>query len=162
MEMSPKLHTSPDLQLLVNRVMPWAEAELQKRGRIPAVAAWLCRGDPEPKFRSGDSAGDLSGQSVAQQEASLVTELQSPWQRDELAAVLLAAPVLYGRSGSGERSLAVRLHLEAQDGYCADILMPYRIRAGSRWRGTARNRVHFSHPVAQESDSRFSGSPAPS
>ncbi len=142
--------------------MPWAEAELQKTGRIPAAAAWLCRGDPEPKFRSGNSAGDLASQSVAQQEAVLVTELQTLWQQGELAAVLLAAPVLYGRSGSGERSLAVRLHLEAWDGYCADILMPYRIRAGSRWRGTARNRVHFSHPVAQESDSRFSGSPAPS
>lgn len=145
--------------------MPWAEAELQKTGRIPPAAAWLCRGDPEPKFRFGEPAGDFAGQSVAQLEARLVTELQGPWQRDELVAVVLAAPVFYGRSGSGERSLAVRLHLEAQNEaqnrYCADILMPYRIRAGWRWRGNARNRVHFSHPVAQESDSRFSGSPAP-
>jgi hypothetical protein len=38
--------------------------------------------------------------------------------------------------------------------------MPYRIRAGGRWRGTPGNRVHFSHPVAQESDSRFGCSPA--
>jgi hypothetical protein len=39
--------------------------------------------------------------------------------------------------------------------------MPYRIRARRGWRGGPRNRVHFSHPVAQESDSRFSDSPAP-
>jgi hypothetical protein len=51
--------------------------------------------------------------------------------------------------------------VEARDGYCADILMPYRIRTRRGWRGGPRNRVHFSHPVAQESDSRFSDSPAP-
>ena len=153
--------------------MPWAEARLQEQGQIPAAAAWLARGDPEPKFRSAEPAEGFACQSVAQQEAMLVTQLQGPWQRGELAAVLLAAPVFFGRSGSGERSLAIRLHVEAQNqarngarneaqpGSCADILMPYRIRTGWRWRGTARNRVHFSHPVAQESDSRFNDSPAP-
>ena len=161
MEMSPKLHTPPDLQLLVDKVMPWAEVQLKETGRIPAAAAWLCRGDSEPKFAPEELQEGLSDQFVAQQEAFLVAELQGPWQRGELAAVLLAAPVFYGRSGSGERSLAVRLHVEDQNGYRADILMPYRIRTGWRWRGTARNRVHFSHPVAQESDSRFSGSPEP-
>lgn len=153
--MSPKLHTPPDLQLLVNTVMPWAERQLRDTGRIPAAAAWLLREDPEPKFRTAD----LNQDSVARQEAMLVIDLQGPWQRHELTAVLLAAPVLYGRGASGERSPAVRLHVEARDGYCADILMPYRIRAG--WRGSTRNRVHFTHPVAQESDSRFSSSPAP-
>jgi hypothetical protein len=54
----------------------------------------------------------------------------------------------------------VRLHVETRDGYCADILMPYRIRTSWGRRGSTRNRVHFSHPVAQESDPRFSGSPA--
>jgi hypothetical protein len=101
------------------------------------------------------------GQSVQQQEAVLAAELQTRWQRGELAAAVLVAPVLYGQSGSGDRSQAVRLHVEARDGYCADILMPYRIRTRRGWRGGPRNRVHFSHPVAQESDSRFSDSPAP-
>jgi hypothetical protein len=159
--MRPKLHTPPDLQLLVNTVMPWAEARLQQQGQIPAAAAWLAKGDPEPKFRSAELMEGFSGQSVAQQEAMLVTQLLGPWQRGELAAVLLAAPVFFGRSGSGERSLAIRLHVEAQHGACTDILMPYRMRTGWRWRGTARNRVHFTHPVAQESDSRFQDSPAP-
>jgi hypothetical protein len=97
---------------------------------------------------------------MEQQEATLTRELRARWQRDELAAAIVAAPVLYGRSRSGERSPAVRLHVEARDGYCADILMPYRIRTRRGWRGGTRNRVHFSHPVAQESDSRFSDSPA--
>jgi hypothetical protein len=155
--MSPKLHSPPDVQLLVNTVMPWAEAQLQEKGQIPAAAAWLCKEDPEPKFRTAEPDGD---QSVAQQEAMLVVDLRGPWQRNELTAILLAAPVFYGRSGSGERSPAVRLHVEARDGYCVDILMPYRIRAGWQRRGSTRNRVHFTHPVAQESDSRFSSSPA--
>jgi hypothetical protein len=159
--MRPKLHVSPDLQLLVNTVMAWAEARLKEAGRIPAAAAWLSSGNREPEFRTGESADDPTDRSVAQQEAKLVADLQGTWRRGETAAVLLAAPVFYGRSGSGERSLAVRLHVEARDGYCADILMPYRIRAVSRWRGSARNRVHFTHPVAQESESWFSDSPAP-
>ncbi len=141
--------------------MRWAEARLQETGRIPAAAAWLSSGNREPEFRTGEAADDPADRSVAQQEAILIADLQGAWKRGETAAVLLAAPVFYGRSGSGERSLAVRLHVEARDGYCADILMPYRIRPGSRWRGSARNRVHFTHPVAQESDSWFSDSPAP-
>lgn len=159
--MQQNLPNLAQVQLLVNAVMGWAEAQLQEAGRIPAAAAWLSRGDPEPGFRAIESTEGLPAFSVAEQEKMLAIEFSGPWQRKELDAILLAAPVLYGRSGSGERSLAVRLHVEASEGYCADILMPYRIRTGWRRRGTARNRVHFSHPVAQESDSRFSESPGP-
>jgi hypothetical protein len=141
--------------------MRWAEVRLQESGRIPAAAAWLSSGNREPEFRAGEAANDPTERSVAQQEAILLSDLRGAWKRGETAAILLAAPVFYGRSGSGERSLAVRLHVEGRDGYCADILMPYRIRAVSRWRGSTRNRVHFTHPVAQESDSWFSDSPAP-
>jgi hypothetical protein len=98
--------------------------------------------------------------SIERQEETLAAELRDLWRRGELAAAILVAPVLYGKSGSGERSQAVRLHVEARDGYCADILMPYRIRTRRGWRGSPQNRVHFSHPVAQESDSRFGDSPA--
>jgi hypothetical protein len=159
--MQQNLPNLAPVQLLVNTVMRWAESRLQETGRIPAAAAWLLRGNPESEFRAIGSAEDLPALSVAEQEKMLATELRGPWQRDELDAILLAAPVLYGRSGSGERSPAVRLHVEAREGYCADILMPYRIRTGWRRRGTSRNRVHFSHPVAQESDSRFSESRGP-
>lgn len=141
--------------------MGWAKGRLQETGRIPAAAAWLSSGSKEPEFRTGEVADDPAERSVAQQEAILIADLQGTWKRGETAAILLAAPVFYGRSGSGERALAVRLHVEGRDGYCADILMPYRIRPGSRWRGGTRNRVHFTHPVAQESDSWFSDSPAP-
>ena len=142
-------------------VMRWAEARLQETGRIPAAAAWLSSGDKEPEFRTGEPADGLTAPSVAQQEAILVAGLRGTWKRGETGAVLLAAPVFFGQSGSGERSLAVRLHVEARDGYCADILMPYRIRTRGRWGGSSGNRVHFSHPVAQESDSRFNDSPSP-
>jgi hypothetical protein len=163
--MRQKLPKQAEVQLLVNAVMPWAEAELQKRGRFYPAAAWLLPGASEPEFHpvevSEATQMPSSVPSIVQLEASLTEEVRARWQRGELAAAVLVAPVFYGKSGSGERSPAVRLHVEARDGYCADILMPYRIRIRRGWRGGARNRVHFSHPVAQESDSRFSDSPAP-
>ena len=159
--MRQKLPKQAEVQLLVNAVMPWAEAELQKSGRFSPAAAWLLPGASGPEFHPVEVSEATSMSSIEQQEASLTAELRIRWQRGELAAAVLAAPVLYGMRGSGERSQAVRLHVEARDGYCADILMPYRIRARRGWRGGPPNRVHFSHPVAQESDSRFSESPAP-
>jgi hypothetical protein len=159
--MRQKLPKQAKVQLLVNTVMPWVEAELQKNGRFSPAAAWLLPGASEPVFCTPDVPDAIQMPSMEQREVTLAAELRARWQRDELAAAVLLAPVLYGRSGSEERSQAVRLHVVARDGYCADILMPYRIRTRSRWRGGARNRVHFSHPVAQESDSRFSDAPAP-
>jgi hypothetical protein len=159
--MQQKLPKQANVQLLVNAVMPWAEAELQKSGRFCPAAAWLLPGASEPEFRAVDVSDATQEQSIEQQEAALAAKLRVRWQQGELAAVILVTPVLYGRSGSGERFPAVRLHAEARDGYCADILMPYRIHTRRGWRGGPRNRVHFSHPVAQESDSRFNDSPAP-
>jgi hypothetical protein len=130
--------------------MSWAEDQLKTMGRIPAAAAWLPRDTLRPEFRTLQAGEDLS---LEEQETRLAAELKGPWQRHELAAILLAAPVLYGRQGSSERSEAVRLHVEAAPGFCVDILMPYRIRAASRWHRNSQNRVHFTHPVAQESDS---------
>jgi hypothetical protein len=158
--MRQKLPKQAEVQLLVNAVMPWAEAELRREGRFSAAAAWILPG-ADPEFRVAEVSKADPAPSVQQQEALLTAELRPRWQRGELSAFVLVAPVLYGRSGSGERSQAVRLHVEARDGYCADILMPYRIRPRRGWGGGPRNRVHFSHPVAQESDSRFSDSPAP-
>lgn len=130
--------------------MSWAEAELQTKGRIPAAAVWLSCNTSRPEFRTLPEEEDLP---LEEQERRLAAELKGPWQRHELAVVLLAAPVLYGRPGSNERSEAVRLHVEAAAGFCVDILMPYRIRVASRWHGNSKNRVHFTHPVAQVSDS---------
>ena len=160
-EMRQKLPKQAEVQLLVNAVMHWVEAELKRNGHFHPAAAWLVRGAVKPELRKLDHPGGLDVPSVQQQEAMLAAELRPRWQREELAAAILVTPVLYGRSGSQERSLAVRLHAEAHDGYCADILMPYRIRRTGRWRGPSGNRVHFSHPVAQESDSRFNDSPSP-
>ncbi len=163
--MGKKLHAAPDVQLLVNSVMPWVETRLREDGQFLALAAWLPAGNGEPQMTvqmqlpdaadpSADQSADQSAtdRSIREQEGRLAEALRDRWLQGELAAVALVAPMLYGRAGSGERSMAVRLHIETQAGYCADILMPYRIRAASRWRGSAKNRVHFSHPVAQESD----------
>ncbi len=153
--MQQKLPKQDDVQLLVNTAMSWAEAELLEKGGIPAAAAWLTLGSIQPQFRPVCASQTSPPLSISSQEELLTAELREPWHRGELAAVLLMAPVLYGRAGSGERSEAIRLHVEAGGDYCADILMPYRIRTTARWRGGRKNRVHFSQPVAQESNSRF-------
>ena len=159
--MRQKLPKQANVQLLVNAIMPWAEAMLKNEGKICAASAWLARGASQPELHAFEPAEAVPTASIQEQEAALAAELLPRWQAGQLAAALLLAPVLYGRTGSGERSEAVRLHVEARDGYCVDILMPYRIRARWQWRGGPRNRVHFSHPVAQDSNSRFDTLPAP-
>ncbi|HEY1577227.1 MAG TPA: hypothetical protein VGF82_09180 [Terracidiphilus sp.] len=123
------------------------------------LSAWLPRDSMQPQFRSAGSLEGSQDRSMAEQENLLAADLRLLWQAGSVTAAILAAPVLYGRGGSGERSPAVRLHIEAVDGYCVDIFMPYRIRSAWRRSPSARNRVHFSHPVAQQSDSRFGNSP---
>jgi hypothetical protein len=136
--------------------MSWAEGELKLRGRISALAAWLLVGEQSPHMCSAEHPEET----IQSQEAALADDLKTQWHDGRVRVAALVAPVLYGRAGTAERSEAVRLHIEAQSGYCADILMPYRIRPVPRWRGKRQNRVHFSHPVAQESISRLGGPPA--
>ncbi len=138
--MVPKLHAPPEVQLLVNRVMAWAEEQLKSGGRVPAAAAWLPRDSSEPGFRSLD--GVAAEASIAQQESLLAADLQAPWRRNELAAILLAAPVLYGRKGSTERTQAVRLHVETTRGGSLRLLCrhPYAIP------DTRRRTVAQRHP----------------
>ena len=98
--MVPKLHAPPEVQLLVNTVMSWAEGQLKTEGRIPAAAAWLPRNSSEPGFRTLGGPEVAAELSIAQQASLLARELETPWRRNELSAILLAAPVLYGRKGS--------------------------------------------------------------
>jgi hypothetical protein len=122
-----------DVQLLVNTVMSQAEQELKNHGRI-----------------SGPYSGDPPGAG-----RTLTDNVKVRWQHGEVTAAALVVPVLFGKTGSAARSEAIRLHIEARCGYCADFLMPYRVRPGLRWRRNRQNRVHFSHPVAQESIPRL-------
>jgi len=150
--------------------MAWAEGELKKNGRIRPLAAWLPAGDdvrrdPQVRtrtysqMRAEEGREETGRETIEAQEAALTTDLSARWRDGELTAVALVAPVLYGKAGTSERAEAVRLHIEARSGYCADILMPYRVRPALRWHGKQQNRVHFSHPVAQESVSRLGESP---
>jgi hypothetical protein len=136
--------------------MSWAEGELKLHGRISALAAWLLTDDQSPHLCSAQHPEET----IQSQEAALADDLKTRWHDGRVRVAALVAPVLFGRAGTAERSEAVRLHIEARSGYCADILMPYRVRPVPRWRGKQPNRVHFSHPVAQESISRMGGPPA--
>jgi hypothetical protein len=151
-----------DVQLLVNTVMSWAEAELKMHGGIPALAAWLPTveddlRDPEvrtqarPQVRSAERPHETVQETIQAQEAGLAEDLKARWRDGEVSVAALVAPVLFGKAGTAERSEAVRLHIEARSGYCADILMPYRVRPPFGRRRDRQNRVHFRHPVAQES-----------
>src|SRR5258708_5704416 len=98
--MREKLPKQAEVQLLVNAVMPWAEAELQKKGRCDVAAAWLLPGASQPEFHAVDVSDEMAAPSIEQQEAKLTEELRTRWQRDELGAAILVTPILYGRSGS--------------------------------------------------------------
>jgi hypothetical protein len=50
--MRQKLPKQAEVQLLVNEVMAWAEAELRKHGKCSAGAAWLVPGALKPEFRA--------------------------------------------------------------------------------------------------------------
>jgi hypothetical protein len=148
-----------DIQLLVNTVMSWAEAELKNHGHIPALAAWLPEAE-EDRQRPQMCPAERIDDTLQSQEAALAEDLKARWRDGQMTAAALVAPVVFHKAGSAERSEAVRLHIEALGGYCADILMPYRVRPASAWRRKQQNRVHFSHPVAQESISRLGEPPA--
>src|SRR5579875_780473 len=100
--MKQRLPKQAEVQLLVNAVMPWAEAELQKNGRFCPAAAWLLVGAHKVEFRPVQLPDAVPTPSVQQQEETLAAELRPRWHRGELAAAILVAPVLYGRNGSGE------------------------------------------------------------
>lgn len=148
-----------DIQLLVNTVMSWAEAELKNHGHIPALAAWMPTAEVGPQ-RPQMCPAERPDDTLHSQEAALTEDLKVRWRNGQVKAAALVAPVVFHKAGSAQRSEAVRLHIEALGGYCADILMPYRVRSARAWRGKRQNRVHFSHPVAQESISRLSEPPA--
>ena len=99
--MRQKLPKQAEVQLLVNAVMPWAEAELQKKGRFVPAAAWLLPGASEPEFHPVETSDAPPALSMEQQEATLTADIRRRWQIGEVAAAVVVAPVLYGRSGSG-------------------------------------------------------------
>jgi hypothetical protein len=143
--------------------MSWAEGELKKQGHIPALAAWLPTAESDlrdPQVRLAERPPEALPETIQAQEAALTDDLKARWRDGEATVAALVAPVLFAKAGEAERSEAVRLHIEARSGYCADILMPYRVRRAPRWRGKQQNRVHFSQPVAQESMPRLGRSPA--
>src|ERR1700728_4115737 len=86
-EMRQKLPKQAEVQLLVNAVMPWAEAELQNKGSFNVAAAWLLPGASEPEFHavevSDASRMPSPALSFEQQEATLTAELRDRWQRGE-------------------------------------------------------------------------------
>ncbi|MCU1313338.1 MAG: hypothetical protein JWM54_1095 [Acidobacteriaceae bacterium] len=138
--------------------MTWAEGELKEHGHLPARAVWLPPAEddlhvPQPCF------AEPVEDTIQAQEAELTEGLKARWRDGRVTAAAMVAPVLFGKAGTAERTEAVRLHIEALSGYCADILMPYRVRPAPRWRRKQQNRVHFSHPVAQESIPRLCGPP---
>jgi hypothetical protein len=140
-----------DAQTLMNTLMDEAQVRLKAEGVFPPFGAWLAaEGAPSLLRRDEDAA-----MPARERAERLAADLGSRVSGGGVRAAATAADVRFGKAGWGEMANAVRLHIEHQDGYCADIFVPYKIRNSWRQRPGAQNRVHFSHPVAQESDRRF-------
>jgi hypothetical protein len=140
-----------EAQTLMNTLMDEAQARLKAEGGFPPFAAWLGAEDAPSLLRRDEEAGMPAREIVER----LTGDLRSKADNGGVRVAALAADVRFGKAGSGDLENAVRLHIEHQDGYCADIFVPYKIRNSWRPRPGAQNRVHFSHPVAQESERRF-------
>jgi hypothetical protein len=134
----------------MNTLMDEAQTQLKAEGGFPPFGAWLA--EDTPSLLRSDADAGVPARDIVER---LTADLRSKAGEVGVRAAATAADVRFGKMGSGELANAVRLHIEHQDGYCADIFVPYKIRNSWRPRPGAQSRVHFSHPVAQESDRRF-------
>jgi hypothetical protein len=166
-----------DAQVLMNFLMDEAQRRLKAQGGFQPFAAAmaaegtlsLLAGEHPAETPARVIAERLTAQLRSLMEAGIESATQAGCKAGGMRAAGLAADVSFGKQNSGERSDAVRLHIEHRDGYCADIFVPYKIRTsrrnpdalhrnaqnGDAQNRDAQNRVRFSHPVAQESDRRF-------
>ncbi len=137
-----------DSQTLINLLMTFADEALKVKGSFNPISATMNRQGETALNTEYAMREELRARDVA---ATLTAGILERLRRGEVRTAAIAAMVLYGKSDSDERSTAVQVHVEQEDGYCADVFMPYRIRGGMLRRPRDTVRVRFSQPVAQES-----------
>ncbi len=137
-----------DLKLLLQEIMPITELGLQKNNGFPPVGALVEADGTVRRIESSAGPEKAAKEAAELLRASLRHQVEAIGARS--AAV--AADVRIWRSKDGdEASNAVSVHVEHQDGYCVDLLIPYKVRKGMMSKFTKKPQVMFRKMIAQES-----------
>jgi len=159
MRKEPK-QADEDVKLLLKEIMPRTQEGLQKQmGFRPLAAVVACDGSVR-RIDANQGAGmaeegSLNGEVPPTREAVLLLQrqLRREVEQGAVRSAAVAADVMIWRKADGdEASNAVSVHVEHQDGYCVDLLIPYKVRKGLLSKITSRPTVMFRKMVAQESE----------
>jgi hypothetical protein len=146
-----------DLKLLLKEIMPVTQQGLEKQMGFRPVAI-LVRKDGtvrriDPEVIDPDAGIELAAREVA---GRLRQEVRREVGTGAVRSAAVAADVMIWRNADGDQaSNAVSVHVEHQDGYCVDLLIPYKVRKGLLSRITSKPHVIFRKMVAQESEPVF-------
>ncbi len=140
-----------DAQALLKAMMPEAKAGLEAEGGFKPLAA-VVRQDGSVQ-RVGPVKGSGEERPTGEVVAVLREALRSEVSAGGARTTALAADVrIWRRQDGDEASNAVSVHVEHQDGYCVDLLIPYKVRKGMISRLRKKPQVIFRTMIAQESN----------
>jgi hypothetical protein len=163
--LSPIAAQESDAQALLKAIMPAAQASLEQRdGFVPMGALLALDGsvravDLESQMAAESSERTASVLPVKEAVDMLRERLRREVRNGDVRSAALAADVMIWRRKDGDQaSSAVSVHVEHQDGYCVDLLIPYKVRRGMISRLRKKPQVMFREMIAQESEAViFSG-----
>jgi hypothetical protein len=137
-----------DAQALLKTIMPAAQASLEEReGFVPIAALVALDGTVRVVSRG------LQEMPTKESVDMLREQLRNEVKDGAVRSAALAADVMIWRSKDGdEASNAVSIHVEHQNGYCVDLLVPYKVRKGMMSRLRRKPQVMFRKMIAQESE----------
>jgi hypothetical protein len=130
---------------LLNTAMTYAREMLKKEGEFAPFAATL---DTRGRLDVAPCPEELAGAEASGQVEFVRAELLRRAAAGELEAAAVAVNVEARRQVEGGFQDAVRVEIEHQDGYCAVILVPYRL-SGGHLGGLVPRKIEFSKSMSQ-------------
>ena len=142
-----------DAQALLKEMMPAVQSGLEQREAFVPLGAVIAQ-DGSVRSVPIDYAGLVEGTMPAQDVVAAVRErLRLEARSGKVRSAAMAADVrIWRREDGNEASNAVSVHVEHQDGYCVDLLIPYKVRKGMMSRLRKKPQVMFRKMIAQEAE----------
>jgi hypothetical protein len=140
-----------DAQALLKEIMPAVQSGLEQGESFVPLGAVIAL-DGSVRSVPIDYAGYVDGTMPAQEVVAAVRErLRLEARTGKVRSAAMAADVrIWRRKDGDEASNAVSVHVEHQDGYCVDLLIPYKVRKGMMSRLRKKPQVMFRKMIAQE------------
>ena len=149
---APQSGADLDAQALLKVIMPVVKEGLEEREGFVPLAALIAL-DGTIRRITDPMTTVVAEESTKQAMTLLRAALQQEVASGSARATALAADVRIWRKEDGdEASNAVSVHVEHQNGYCVDLLIPYKVRRGMMSRLRKKPQVMFRTMIAQESD----------